>query len=277
MEFLPEGPLEPRILHEDAAFLAVYKPHRMHSAPGLGGGDLCEWVFERFPEAREAGGGGGARPAAEGGLLHRLDYETSGLVLFARSAEAFRSLIAQQERGSFRKEYLAFSTASREEFPAGSLPRRGIPSGIAEAAWTRARESVDGRSLASLLRVEGGEGPPVIASSFRAFGPRGSRVSCLVPGEAKAGKGKPSYSSSILECSASSSHLRLRIALSRGFRHQIRAQLSWIGLPILGDSLYGGEPDGRLRLYAVALAFAHPLSGEAVILSADESIVAFEA
>ena len=66
--------------------------------------------------------------------------------------------------------------------------------------------------------------------------------------------------------SLSAPSLEIRVALARGFRHQIRAQLAWIGLPIMGDPLYGGAEDDRLRLYAVALSFVHPATGQSITL-----------
>ena len=63
--------------------------------------------------------------------------------------------------------------------------------------------------------------------------------------------------------------MEIRVGLSRGFRHQVRAQLAWIGLPISGDLLYGGRLDERLRLYAVGLSFTHPLTGNPMLLSAE--------
>jgi 23S rRNA-/tRNA-specific pseudouridylate synthase len=60
----------------------------------------------------------------------------------------------------------------------------------------------------------------------------------------------------------------------------VRAQLAWLGLPVSGDPLYGGAPDWRLRLYATALSFAHPASGEPTRLASDpnsDGLVAFAA
>jgi 23S rRNA pseudouridine1911/1915/1917 synthase len=267
MDFMVGDPLEPRVLFEDASLVAVYKPPRMHSAPGLGGGDLCAWVFERYPEAGAAGAGDGghrasARSRAEGGLLHRLDYETSGLVLFARGAESFLELLRQQELGGFRKEYLARSSVSPGYYPVGSAPRRGVPGGVAEEEWSKAREEEDLAALAALL-----QGGRQLSSSFRPYGPRGSQVACLQKDESGSRK-LPVYRSQVLGASlGEKSTLELKIGLSRGFRHQIRAQLAWIGLPILGDYLYGGLADERLQLYALGLSFAHPATGEAFSLS----------
>ncbi|MGA2547572.1 MAG: pseudouridine synthase [Rectinemataceae bacterium] len=289
MDLIGEELLEPRVLYEDSSLIAVLKPTRMHSVPGLGVGDLCAWIFERYPEVREAGKGVGrtARSLAEGGLLHRLDYETSGIALFARNTDAFISLLQQQERGTFHKEYLAFSGVSSESYPLGSVPQEGFPGGVAEDAWTEAREGLDVASLAALLDAAVKGGSCVVSCSFRSFGPKGSRVACLRPDTGQTKKAGATYRSEILGYSAFStrfdpmkggSALELRIRLSRGFRHQIRAQLAWIGLPISGDSLYGGAADERLRLYAVGLAFEHPLTGEAFSLSTEtrrESLVAF--
>lgn len=256
---------EPRVVYEDASLVAVYKPPRMHSAPGLGELDLCAWTFERFPAARLGGAG---RKPAEGGLLHRLDYETSGLVLFALEAGAFAGLLEQQGRGLFCKEYLALSTVSSSPQPEGSRPAEGLPSGVDGWLWAAARRRLDAGALSALLEAGRREGasPARISSDFRPFGLRGSRVACL--GEAGAKEGSPPlYDSEVLDAAhrpgaGKAWALELRLRISRGFRHQIRAQLAWIGLPIAGDPLYGGGPDGRLRLYAVALDFTHPLSGK---------------
>jgi len=52
-----------------------------------------------------------------------------------------------------------------------------------------------------------------------------------------------------------------RLLLRRGFRHQIRCHLAWIGYPIVNDSLYGGaeEDGGFLALCAQGLFFSDPL------------------
>jgi 23S rRNA pseudouridine1911/1915/1917 synthase len=256
--------------------VVVRKPPHMHSAPGSGQGDLCSWVFERYPEVKSAGGQG-TRSPGEGGLLHRLDFETSGIVLFARNADAFYSLIHQQELGGFHKEYVAYCTVSSRCFPEGSVPRMGIPSGIEAASWLGPRGRLDAVYLAKLLCAERND-KPTVSCSFRPFGPKGSRVACLRPEPDLLKKAKIVYRSEILDCSANTAGktmengsvvLELRIGLSRGFRHQVRAHLAWIGLPIAGDSLYGGQSDERLRLFAVRLSFTHPVSGEAFSLSAE--------
>jgi 23S rRNA-/tRNA-specific pseudouridylate synthase len=266
---LDESPL-PRIVYEDDRLVAVHKPTRMHSAPGLGSGDLCAWAFERYPELAEVRGEGSGRRQAEGGLLHRLDYETSGLVLFARDAEAFASLLEQQAGGAFYKEYVALASPSLIAEPQGSSPIRGAPSGTDPGAWAAARlasaqREAESSTLSEALHVPAVRGAACgIECAFRPFGPKGARVACMAEG----GSGVAAiYRSDILGCDPIESsargegpELELRLGLARGFRHQIRAQLAWIGLPIAGDPIYGGAPDERLRLYAIRLSFAHPTS-----------------
>ncbi len=261
------GPL-PAIAAEDEAFVAVYKPPRMHSAPGKGGGDLCAWVFERYPETAGAARGSG-RAAGEGGLLHRLDYETSGLVLFARSPAAFEFLLREQAEGRFVKEYLAAVAPSPAPGLAGSRPLRSAPLGMDAAAW----EAALGRSEAGGLAALIGASPGLrIESRFKPFGPGAARVACLDPAEPVAARERAaprSYATAILEAAAAEGGLLILASLALGFRHQIRAQLAWVGLPIRGDAAYGGAPAPRLCLHACRLRFRHPLTGlEALVESA---------
>jgi 23S rRNA pseudouridine1911/1915/1917 synthase len=270
---------EPRVVREDGGFVVVYKPPRMHCAPGLGSGDLCSWMQERYPET--AGPAGAARPSGEarrrpeeGYLLHRLDYETSGLVLYARDGGTYARLLEEQEAGRFRKEYFAFCAASRNASPSGSAPVRGMVPGVDEAAWASARDAEDAQAMLALL---GGE-VRFLRSAFRPFGPRGARVACLLGARAAGttyvteilGPADQRYTG-VPPLSGPPGLICLRLRLSRGFRHQIRAHLAWIGLPISGDPLYGGAADGRLGLYATALEFALPGAGRAVRITLDQA------
>ncbi len=59
----------------------------------------------------------------------------------------------------------------------------------------------------------------------------------------------------------------LEVELHTGRHHQIRAQLSKIGIPIRGDLKYGFErsnPDGGISLHAYSMSFVHPISGEEI-------------
>jgi 23S rRNA pseudouridine1911/1915/1917 synthase len=57
------------------------------------------------------------------------------------------------------------------------------------------------------------------------------------------------------------------VQIETGLRHQIRAHLSWIGAPILGDALYGPPSDGRLRLHSWMLQFMDEEHAEPVVLA----------
>lgn len=91
-----------RILFEDGALLAVAKPSGMvtHPAYKHPDGTLADAVFDRQRRRGEA------RPW----LLHRLDRETSGVVLFAKTVDARRALVKQLERRAIRKTYLAVAS-----------------------------------------------------------------------------------------------------------------------------------------------------------------------
>ncbi len=109
----PELPLAVRLERSD--LVIVDKPAGMPSAPlELGErGTLCNALLARYPEMRGVG-----HRAREPGLVHRLDTQTSGLVLAARSAEAFARLASALELETLRKRYLALVTP-------GDLPERG--------------------------------------------------------------------------------------------------------------------------------------------------------
>jgi tRNA pseudouridine32 synthase/23S rRNA pseudouridine746 synthase len=83
------------LIYSDAVFLAVNKPTGLLSVPGRGPDKqdcLFHRVLEQFPEAL---------------MVHRLDMDTSGLVLFARSPEAQRTLSLLFEKREISKTYVA--------------------------------------------------------------------------------------------------------------------------------------------------------------------------
>ncbi len=54
------------------------------------------------------------------------------------------------------------------------------------------------------------------------------------------------------------------VRLKRGFRHQIRCHLAWVGFPVLNDPLYGKGGDGFLALRATGLFFNDPKNNEPI-------------
>lgn len=268
-DFPPRGG-EPIVVREDPDLLVVRKPAGMHTSSGPASGTsegptLLDWMALRYPETAEVAG----RNRGEGGLLHRLDRETSGLVLFARTEAAFRSLSEAAARGGFRKEYVLLARPSSSGL-SGCRPERSAPAGVDAPAWLEAvgdpsPEAAD--RAADLLSKARESGGALVESLFRPFGPGAARVACAAPG-AELGKKKGAwgpalYRTEVLEAvlAPAEGRLELQVALIRGFRHQIRAHLAWIGLPLLGDPSYGGEAADRLFLHAAALDFPHPGTG----------------
>jgi 23S rRNA pseudouridine1911/1915/1917 synthase len=83
-------------------------------------------------------------------------------------------------------------------------------------------------------------------------------------------RGNP-YRTDIRELNSTEENHCFRVKIVRGFRHQIRCHLSWLGYPVLNDTLYGGQPapensipgeNAPLALKAQGLFFRDPLSGE---------------
>jgi 23S rRNA pseudouridine1911/1915/1917 synthase len=237
-----QSPESPRIIEETEDFAVVYKPPRFHCAPLRAGegGTLLEWYARLFPPAAVLRG---KRPL-EGGILHRLDYETQGLVLFGKTQSALENLFIQQEAGHFVKEYGAVSRKT------GTPPLPGFPPPPDPA----------------------GSGPFCIQSYFRSYGPGGKTVRPVtgLKGRGKktaADQGRP-YETEVVETADLGGEYRyFTLRIKRGFRHQIRCHLAWLGNPIRGDLLYGSAgtdgsaPEGPLALRAQGFRFFDPRNG----------------
>ncbi|MDR1400478.1 MAG: RNA pseudouridine synthase [Treponema sp.] len=238
---------EPYILEAEASYLVVFKPPRLHSVPlhsvrqgkteagvcptnSASDTSLLDWCAAQFAELRRIRG----KHPWEGGVLHRLDYEAHGLILIARTQEALDALSAQQEAGLFVKDYTALSVL------------RPQPLGFPQTP--------------SLYGA-----PCIIESGFRPFGPGRKAVRPVVLGkrakELALDQGKP-YQTEIVETYTLGDCIQFKLRLRRGFRHQIRCHLAWLGYPILNDALYGGATtDGTLCLHAHTISFLKPGSG----------------
>jgi 23S rRNA pseudouridine1911/1915/1917 synthase len=215
----------PRLVDETESYAVVYKPPLMFSAP-LGSdleAALLGWYARRCPAVLDPAGG----KKEEGGLLHRLDFETEGLVLLAKTQGAYESLRAQQAAGDFVKEYLA----------ATGPPGKPLPGFPPSPYGSRSPAGVPGPGAC-------------IESFFRPWGPGRKAVRPADPGKKwgiAADRGKP-YRTEILgrrdlpPAEGGAGPLRVfSLRIVRGFRHQIRCHLAWIGEPILYDALYGGK------------------------------------
>lgn len=131
-ELIPQNiPLE--ILHEDPDLLVVNKPAGLvvHPAPGHASGTLVNALLYHCPDFQRPGENP-ARP----GIVHRLDRDTSGVMVVAKSPRAFQSLGRQAREHAFERRYLALA---QTEFP----EQRGrINAAIGRGTTDRKRMSV---------------------------------------------------------------------------------------------------------------------------------------
>jgi 23S rRNA pseudouridine1911/1915/1917 synthase len=107
----PQAELRVPIVYEDRAVLVLDKPAGMatHGFSGRDNGTLANFLAAQRPALLTVG-----KSRWEPGLLHRLDRETSGLVLAAKTQSAFEKLNLQFRRGEIRKKYLALVWGSAE-------------------------------------------------------------------------------------------------------------------------------------------------------------------
>ncbi|MFP4321008.1 MAG: RluA family pseudouridine synthase [Anaerolineales bacterium] len=127
----PETPLQPEdialdVLHEDDALVVIHKPAGLvvHPAPGNESGTLVNALLARYPDL----GADGAPERA--GIVHRLDKDTSGVILVARTAAAQAHLMAQFQERTVHKTYWALcerqprTESGRIDAPIGRDPRQ---------------------------------------------------------------------------------------------------------------------------------------------------------
>ncbi len=237
------------ILHEDADLIVIDKPVGMvvHPAPGTPSGTLVNALLHHFG-GNLSGVGGEKRP----GIVHRIDKDTSGLLVVAKSDKAHHGLAAQFEAHSVDRHYLAICHG----VPDASDPRlRGVPgvsfetggilkltTGLARHRTDRQRQAVlfqGGRHAVTRARVEEGFGAVAL-------------INCW---------------------------------LETGRTHQIRVHMAHAGHALVGDQTYGGRRKVSARavgaaladdlnafprqaLHAASLGFVHPVSGEKLAFSA---------
>lgn len=140
---VPE-PMELRVLFEDADLLVIDKPAGLvvHPGPGHTTGTLVHGLLARAPDWSSIGGV--ERP----GIVHRLDRDTSGVMVIARNDDSHRHLTTQLQRRSMSREYRAISV--------GELPdaEARIEAAIGRDPKHRQRMAVvaDGRAAVTELR-----------------------------------------------------------------------------------------------------------------------------
>ncbi|MBO4404267.1 MAG: hypothetical protein J5780_02920, partial [Treponema sp.] len=186
----------------------------------------------------------------EGGLVHRIDTETEGLLLAASTQQAFDFFIEEQKNGGFKKEYAAVCRKV-------SL----LPEGF---------DSLDENSLESIESSleEKGSASFSVTSRFRAWGRGSKEVRPVFEWSNTASRKKCSpqlYTTDIL-LKKEGGIYRASCMIKKGFRHQVRAHLCAAFFPIAGDELYDTliKPDDRFSFKACAVTFRHPLTKEEV-------------
>lgn len=229
-----------RIIAKTPRYLVVDKPSGLPTVPLKTDAPeketLLSLVASAFPEVRECG-----KNPWEGGVLHRLDTPTRGLVVIARDQDSFAALSREQEAGEIVKDYLAVSSSRRAGEEVGFPP---FPYG----------DIADGKEHD-------------IASWFRPFGTRRTVVRPVDRESPKAWKSKTTgvwYETRVRIIDRKGETVSFACEITRGFRHQIRAHLAWAGYPLDGDASYRGTADRKFGLVAAAVSFRDPATGRPV-------------
>lgn len=115
------------ILYEDKDCAVVNKPAGLmvHSDGRAEGPFLADWILKKFPEAKDVGDpmtDGEGKLLNRSGIVHRLDRDTSGALIVAKTAEGHASLKEQFQERTVSKKYVAFLWGElKEEF--GTIDR----------------------------------------------------------------------------------------------------------------------------------------------------------
>ncbi|MCB0107475.1 MAG: RluA family pseudouridine synthase [Caldilineaceae bacterium] len=192
-----------KILYEDDNLLIVDKEAGMvvHPAPGHESGTLVHAILHHCPELE--GVGGERRP----GIVHRLDKETSGLLVVAKNDRAHRDLQTQFKARTVYKEYLALvegtiePATGRINAPIGRHPverkRQAVLPPDPQSGKTQGRTALTDYYREAVYVTAAGGDHPVARFSL------------------------------------------VRVVLHTGRTHQIRVHFAWYKHPIVGDTLYG--------------------------------------
>ncbi len=140
---LPAAPprLAIRIVYEDPRLVVVDKPAGLHCEQGRSAGSVAELLEERFGERGSIGD-----RAAEGGLVHRLDRDTSGAVVAAMDRATWLRLRRAFSAGATRKSYLALASGRLRRIVRVDQPLARRASGVAPADAT-AGEAMEAETL----------------------------------------------------------------------------------------------------------------------------------
>ena len=237
-EAKPAGEAIPlTIVYEDGDLVVIDKPAGLvvHPAAGHATGTLVNALIAHCG-ASLSGIGGEKRP----GIVHRLDKDTSGLLVVAKNDFAHRRLSRQfadhGRTGPLERKYLAIAWGGLKQ------PRLTVDLPIGRSPRNREKMAV--------VPLEAGRGAITHAEVVREFSHGGRRIASLIA-----------------------------CRLETGRTHQIRVHMAHTGCPLLGDTVYGGShltkaahlgprarqalaSLGRQALHASVLGFEHPVSGD---------------
>ncbi len=220
------------VLYEDAELIVIDKPAGMaaHPAPGNETGTLVNALLHHCAGSL-SGIGGVARP----GIVHRLDKDTSGVMVAAKTDRAHAGLSALFATHDIERTYIALT--------------RGAPSPAKGRIETRIGRSSSDRKKMAVLKSGGRDA-----------------ITDYVVQQVYGVPSKPG---------AAPMAARVACTLHTGRTHQIRVHMAGVGSPILGDPVYGsGSPTSAVRaaiaeagltrqaLHAAVLGFVHPVTNE---------------
>jgi 23S rRNA pseudouridine1911/1915/1917 synthase len=208
------------ILYEDADIVAVNKPSGLmvHPDGRSEGPFLTDWVLKKFPKAAEVGEPSRApdgKEIARPGIVHRLDRETSGVLLIAKTAAGHACLKQQFKDRTIKKKYMAFVWGDLEE-EFGTIDR---PIG---------RSSGDFRKWSAQRGARGEV--------------RDAETYWTKLGYASLGEAKDQQSFTLMEAEPKT-----------GRTHQIRVHFAAIQHPVVGDTLYAPKKPMALGFKRTAL------------------------
>ncbi len=236
------------VLYEDADVLVINKPAGMVVHPGAGvrGGTVANAILSYAPEAADAGDDPD-RP----GIVHRLDKETSGVLLIARTNAALQALQAQFQARTIEKTYLALCVGDVMP-PAGFIDK---PIGRDPGHRQRMAVVASGRSAQTEYTV---------TQRWKVADADGMAAAVLTDLGREATVEMKSKSKQ-----APMAYTLVRALPRTGRTHQLRVHLASLGFPIVGDETYGAtrrDPLSRRLaprqlLHASELRFALPSSG----------------
>lgn len=232
-------PMKIKILYEDNDILVIYKPAGLATQTAkVGQPDVVSELTNYLAKSRLERSKGGAAPFV--GVVHRLDQPVEGVLVFGKHKRATAELNRQLTDGSLKKYYMA-AVCGKPDCEKAKLVDYLV-------------KDRDGRAL--VVDASCPEAKKAVLE-YHLMG-----TNCMQVGVRREAEGAWSRE---LEVSL------LTVCLKTGRFHQIRAQLSHMGCPILGDLKYGDEVTEMISsslgirhtgLCAFHLEFIHPMSGK---------------